>query len=181
MDELLAELRSRPSPGARSVLAVTVGAVAIALVVALRGHLPAPQVEGDPRAALVPAALSAAGSAAVDTPSQSVPIASGPAGGTPDATVPEGAPAEARTAVEATRPKPLTPRRNRGRIVLRVHPWAEVTLDGRTLGSTPLPPVEVAPGIHTVLLVNGELGARRTVTVRVRGGRDAEVRVNLLE
>jgi serine/threonine-protein kinase len=57
--------------------------------------------------------------------------------------------------------------RGRGTLRVAVTPWAEVTVDGRVLGVTPLSPIELAEGAHQVALKNGELGivAKRHVVV----------------
>jgi len=57
--------------------------------------------------------------------------------------------------------------RGRGTLRVAVSPWAEVTVDGRVLGVTPLSPVDLAEGAHQVALKNGELGivAKRHVIV----------------
>jgi serine/threonine-protein kinase len=57
--------------------------------------------------------------------------------------------------------------RGRGTLRVAVSPWAEVTVDGRVLGVTPLAPVDLAEGAHQVALKNGELGivAKRHVVV----------------
>jgi hypothetical protein len=57
--------------------------------------------------------------------------------------------------------------RGRGTLRVAVTPWAEVTVDGRALGTTPLSPVDLAEGAHQVALKNGELGiiAKRRVMV----------------
>jgi serine/threonine-protein kinase len=57
--------------------------------------------------------------------------------------------------------------RGRGTLRVAVTPWAEVTIDGRVLGVTPLAPVDLGEGAHQVALKNGELGivAKRHVTV----------------
>jgi serine/threonine-protein kinase len=39
-----------------------------------------------------------------------------------------------------------------GTLKLRIVPWAEVWLDGRPIGTTPLRPLAVPPGVHTVRL-----------------------------
>ncbi len=39
-----------------------------------------------------------------------------------------------------------------GTLKLRVKPWADVSIDGRALGSTPLKPLSLAPGAYTVRL-----------------------------
>jgi serine/threonine-protein kinase len=57
--------------------------------------------------------------------------------------------------------------RGRGTLRVAVTPWAEVTVDGRVLGVTPLAPVDLGEGAHQVSLKNGELGivAKRRVIV----------------
>ena len=57
--------------------------------------------------------------------------------------------------------------RGRGTLRVAVSPWAEVTVDGRVLGVTPLSPVDLAEGAHQVALKNGELGivAKRHVII----------------
>ncbi len=57
--------------------------------------------------------------------------------------------------------------RGHGTLRVAVTPWAEVTVDGRVLGVTPLQPIELGEGAHQVSLKNGELGivAKRRVTV----------------
>jgi hypothetical protein len=49
-----------------------------------------------------------------------------------------------------------------------VAPWAEVSLDARSLGVTPLRPIDLLEGTHVVSLANRDLGitVRRRVTVR---------------
>jgi serine/threonine-protein kinase len=39
-----------------------------------------------------------------------------------------------------------------GSLKLRVLPWAEVTIDGRSVGTTPLKPLSLAPGVYAVRL-----------------------------
>jgi serine/threonine-protein kinase len=57
--------------------------------------------------------------------------------------------------------------RGRGTLRVAVTPWAEVTVDGRVLGVTPLQPVDLAEGAHQISLRNGELGivAKRRITI----------------
>jgi len=70
---------------------------------------------------------------------------------------------------------------SKGRIAFRVHPWAEVSLDGKPLGVTPLSPVEVESGEHSVVLTNPELGTHKTFVVKAREGQEVVVQINLLE
>ena len=56
--------------------------------------------------------------------------------------------------------------------MLRVNsrPWAQVHVDGRLVGNTPQMALRLSPGKHTVLLVNPELGMRKTFTVQIKRG-----------
>jgi hypothetical protein len=58
-------------------------------------------------------------------------------------------------------------------------PWANVSVDGRPLGVTPVAPVSLPPGTHTVVLVNSELGATRTMSVTIKPGKPSLLRVDL--
>jgi serine/threonine protein kinase len=55
------------------------------------------------------------------------------------------------SAAPAKAPTPAVEAAN-GTLRLRVVPWAEVSLDGRPLGTTPLRPLSLPPGSHTVRL-----------------------------
>lgn len=75
-----------------------------------------------------------------------------------------------RTLEVDLRPREVATRtvaRGHGTLRVAVTPWAEVTVDGRVLGVTPLAPIELTEGAHQVALKNGELGivAKRRVTV----------------
>ena len=66
-----------------------------------------------------------------------------------------------------------------GSLRLAAQPWAEVTIDGRPLGTTPLRSTEVAEGPHTVVLSNRELGVVVHRKVVVRAGQESVLVVNL--
>ena len=66
-----------------------------------------------------------------------------------------------------------------GSLRLAAQPWAEVTIDGRPLGTTPLRSTEVAEGPHTVVLSNHELGVVVHRKVVVRAGQESVLVVNL--
>jgi serine/threonine-protein kinase len=69
----------------------------------------------------------------------------------------------------------------RGRLNIRVSPWAEVKVDGRRVGVTPLKPISLLEGEHEVTLANSELKAKKTVRVTVEAGRDVELKVKMAE
>lgn len=56
-----------------------------------------------------------------------------------------------------------------GRLTINAKPWADVWLDGISLGRTPVLDYEVRPGSHTVTLKHPTLGTR-TVTRTIRSG-----------
>jgi hypothetical protein len=66
-----------------------------------------------------------------------------------------------------------------GHIAVMVAPWAKVFVDGKEMGVTPFAPLEVKAGRHHLLLVNDEIRASREISVEVKSGRTATVRVNL--
>jgi serine/threonine protein kinase len=58
-----------------------------------------------------------------------------------------------------------------GRLDVNCRPWAQVLVDGRAVGTTPIKGLRTRAGKRRVTLVNEELGYRRTFTVEVpRGG-----------
>jgi serine/threonine-protein kinase len=68
-----------------------------------------------------------------------------------------------------------------GRIRFLVRPWAEIYLDGESLGITPMEPVKVPPGKSTFVLKNERLRLEKRVTVMVKSGQTVEVREDLTE
>lgn len=70
-------------------------------------------------------------------------------------------------AVEPVRPPKPAPRRM-GRLDIRVRPYATVVLDGKEIGQTPLAPLRLAAGPHTLRLINTRLGKDVTVSVEVK-------------
>jgi eukaryotic-like serine/threonine-protein kinase len=61
-------------------------------------------------------------------------------------------------------------------LLIRVSPWAEVKLDGKALGSTPVPEQEVFAGRHVIDLSDPDLNRTRRVTVELSGGEHRMVR-----
>jgi serine/threonine-protein kinase len=59
----------------------------------------------------------------------------------------------------------------KGTLVFIVRPWAEVHVDGKKIGVTPVAPMQLAVGPHQVRLVNPDLGKdiTRTVTISADG------------
>ena len=70
---------------------------------------------------------------------------------------------------------PLTITPPMGRISINAEPWAQVTIDDKAIGDTPLANVSVALGEHQVVFRHPQLGERReTVIVRA----DAPARIS---
>lgn len=66
-----------------------------------------------------------------------------------------------------------------GTLQVVVNPWGNVTIDGRSLGQTPIAPVSLTPGPHTVSVTNPELGASRSQTIKVQSGKQGFVKFDL--
>ena len=61
-----------------------------------------------------------------------------------------------------------------GKLRIKVTPWAEVFVDGESHGTTPIKPLDLEPGSHQVLLVNG--GKKKSRDVYITAGQEAEVK-----
>jgi eukaryotic-like serine/threonine-protein kinase len=68
-----------------------------------------------------------------------------------------------------------------GFLSVRINPWAEVTIDGKSRGSTPFSPVPLRPGMHTVVLVNPDLQKTVTKRVRIEPNRTYPLQVDLMK
>jgi serine/threonine-protein kinase len=80
------------------------------------------------------------------------------------APIPTAQPTPAETAAAPATPIP-TPAE--GWLLLLVQPWADVTVDGRPAGQTPLARVPLAPGPHSVVLTHPQYQPfMRKVTIR---------------
>ncbi len=66
-----------------------------------------------------------------------------------------------------------------GTLMVVVNPWGNVSVDGRALGQTPIAPVSLSPGSHTVIVTNPDLGASRSQTVKVQAGKQAFAKFDL--
>jgi serine/threonine-protein kinase len=70
-------------------------------------------------------------------------------------------------------------RSGRGQLRLAVTPWAEVAVDGRALGTTPLRALDLGEGAHVVTLRNAELQVVARRRVVVARNREVLLRVDL--
>lgn len=66
-----------------------------------------------------------------------------------------------------------------GTLLLRIQPWAKVLVDGTPRGTTPMAPLTLPVGRHSVVLINDELGVKRTVSVRVEENRQQVLKLAL--
>lgn len=64
-------------------------------------------------------------------------------------------------------------------VSLRAHPWAEVFLEGESLGVTPMAPLKLRPGRYTFVFRNQALKTEKRVTRSVRAGTQTLVKVDL--
>ncbi len=62
-----------------------------------------------------------------------------------------------------------------GRLLIAPEPWANVSIDGVSYGQTPMAPVELEEGSHTVLLTNPDY-EDQTITVNITAGEDSSIR-----
>ena len=62
---------------------------------------------------------------------------------------------------------------------LNARPWADVTIDGRAQGITPLVDVALPPGAHEIVFSNPALGVTRTEHVVLSDGEQRDVIVDL--
>ena len=143
----------------------------------------APPVAGAPTSTTVAAADPAPASAPSAEPAPSAdpapPGASAPRGAlpapstpiSPRPSIPTAAPTQAAS-VEADASAS-------GTLQVVVLPWADVSVDGRSAGTTPIPAISLPPGPHAVVLRNAELGAARTLPVVIRPGKPTLLRVDL--
>jgi len=112
---------------------------------------------------------------AVPTSTPTATVAQGGSGSKhvdPKRTSQGGAPAPTPSATVAESNDP-------GTLVVSVSPWADVSVDGRSVGTTPLAPISLSPGTHSVVLRNSELGASRSMAVSVKPGKSTQIRVDL--
>ena len=113
--------------------------------------------------------------AEVPKPAELPPVAvPEPATQTPELPV---APVEVPPVAQA--PKPVRPKVGKSSLDLRVTPYADVFVDGRLLGTTPLRPIELTPGVHKLLLVNEALDVRRATQVTLEPGKRQRLEVDL--
>jgi eukaryotic-like serine/threonine-protein kinase len=67
--------------------------------------------------------------------------------------------------------------------ILRINsrPWAQIIVDGRLMGNTPQPNIQLSPGTHKVQLVNQPMGLSKSFTISVKAGEVVTKVMNLAE
>ena len=66
-----------------------------------------------------------------------------------------------------------------GTLQVTVSPWGNVTVDGVPRGTTPIGPITLSAGNHTVSVTNPDLGASRSATIKVVPGKQASIGFDL--
>ncbi|MFO0597328.1 MAG: serine/threonine-protein kinase [Myxococcaceae bacterium] len=79
------------------------------------------------------------------------------------------------------KPPVVAKKPQRGKVAVRVNPYAEVFFGGKSLGTTPFAPVEVPAGNATFVLKNSQLGVTRKVTVKVPAGGSVVLKADLFK
>ncbi len=67
----------------------------------------------------------------------------------------------------------------RGKVIVRAVPWAEVFLDGKSLGMTPMEPVSLIAGRYTLAFTNKDTGKKDEKTIEVKPNLDTMVKIDL--
>jgi serine/threonine-protein kinase len=65
-----------------------------------------------------------------------------------------------------------------GKLRVIVVPWADVVVDGRKVGQTPMAPIELPAGSHRVVLTNPELNKRVVRKVRIRPKKESAIELD---
>ena len=67
-----------------------------------------------------------------------------------------------------------------GKLLVRAKPWADVYVDGKKIGTTPLAPKALSAGKHTVRLYNPTLDQEKTKIIQIKAGKIVKVEANFL-
>jgi serine/threonine-protein kinase len=81
--------------------------------------------------------------------------------------------------VEAGEKGSVQVRLRKGTLAFKVRPYADVSIDGKRIGLTPLPPVDLYEGVHRIRFVNESLKRSVLRQVRVTAGRRATLTVDM--
>jgi serine/threonine-protein kinase len=166
-----------PPPRAGSRTAIFVGAMTTAMTIVAGALVLVVLRRKPPAVDHVDATVASA-------PAVAIEIASASASASTPVPVPE--PTASASAEPAAPTTPVAPRNGGGDVAagpgtLQVValPWANVTVDGRAVGATPIAAISLAAGPHSVVLQNSELGVTRSFSTTVRSGKLTTLKVNL--
>ena len=76
-------------------------------------------------------------------------------------------------------PPPVEESTEPGTLHVAVLPWGDVSVDGRSVGTTPMGAISLPPGTHSVTVRNSELGASRSSSVTIKPGKPSSIRFDL--
>lgn len=144
---------------------IALGLFTVAVMAVARGEAPTPLAEAPP-----PAPVEARAAAPVSP--LPPPVTGAPTTPAPSSAPPVAAPPPSPRPALTSKP---------GTLLLRVIPWANVDVDGKAMGPTPLAPLSLSPGPHHLSLTNPELGVTTTRDVVVKSGAEQQLRVDLLD
>lgn len=95
------------------------------------------------------------------------------------ATTPSTPPTPSTNASSASSDTTETPVPARGYVTVHATPWAEVQIDGRSLGTTPIRRTAIGAGSHVLVFENPPLGRTLRVPIRVEPGANVRVIADL--
>ncbi|WP_245920099.1 protein kinase domain-containing protein [Melittangium boletus] len=143
-------------------------------------HEETPLAQAEPTLPPAPVPSATPVESAPEAPAPAAPVAEAPTPKQPSPPVaailgPKREPSRAKASTPAP-PKVLPT----GTLELRVRPYATVIVDGKDMGDTPIKPLRLTVGHHTVKLVNQTLSKTATRGVTVRAEETTLLKVNLL-
>jgi hypothetical protein len=84
-------------------------------------------------------------------------------------------------AMQAAAPAPSAAGGRTGILRINSRPWAQIIVDGRLMGNTPQPNLQLSPGNHKVQLVNQPMGLSKSFSITVKAGEVVTKVMNLSE
>lgn len=173
-----------PPPRQSSRTAILVGAMTTAMTIVAGALVLVVLRRKPPAVEPVDAAVASASAAAIEISSASASASASASTSTPEP-VPVPVPAPSASAEPAAPSTPAAPRNGGdvaagpGTLQVVALPWANVTVDGRSVGATPIAAISLPAGPHSVVLQNSELGVTRSLSTTVRSGKLTVLKVNL--
>jgi serine/threonine protein kinase len=172
----VAETKPQPKRAKPWLVAVVAGGVMGLAAVAAYVFLRTPSSPASLQTLGGPVALYAPPPAALPLPPSAPSPAPAPAPGAPNTEVAPPPAAPAPVAATAPQQKKAVAR---GKLTLDTSPWAEVFLNGRKLGDTPLINVSLPAGRYTLTLVNDSRNIHSAIEVVVEPGKTTVKKLSL--